>query len=394
MRETLLRQALHAQYKDSSNFNVRVALSARFSVNPQSINDFVFERLDVPLDGSVLELGCGPGYFWLRNRERIPEKLNITLTDFSGGMLAETQQSLGRLRRPFNFAVADAQEIPFAANSFDAVVANLMLYHVIDKPKAFAGIRRVLKPGGKLYATTMGINQMKEVRELLRRFDPDFGYAGYLTRGLSFNLENGAALLAPWFSNITMERHPDALEVSEGGPLADYILSTNPSPRMQERRAELSAFFEREIAAHGPLHISKDAGLFIAQRAEVKLDRLDHLVLTVKSVDESCEFYSRVLGMDVLAFGDGRKALRFGQQKINLHEKGREIDPHAEYPTPGSGDLCFITSIPLDDIVAHLKANNVEIIAGPAQRDGALGSIQSVYFRDPDQNLIEVSNYL
>ena len=126
----------------------------------------------------------------------------------------------------------------------------------------------------------------------------------------------------------------------------------------------------------------------------MRIDRLDHLVLTVKSIDVACEFYSNVLGMEVITFGDGRKALAFGTQKINLHERGKEFEPKAHHPTPGSADLCFITATPLAEVMEQLHRGEVEIIEGPVQRTGAVGEILSVYFRDPDRNLIEVSNYV
>ena len=125
----------------------------------------------------------------------------------------------------------------------------------------------------------------------------------------------------------------------------------------------------------------------------MKVDHLDHLVLTVKSIPATCEFYARVLGMEVVTFGGNRQALAFGTQKINLHEAGKEWEPKAHCPTPGSADLCFITLAPLADVVEHLRQCGIEIIEGPAKRTGATGSITSVYFRDPDLNLIEVSNY-
>lgn len=125
----------------------------------------------------------------------------------------------------------------------------------------------------------------------------------------------------------------------------------------------------------------------------MKIDRIDHFVLTVADIDVTCDFYARVLGMDVVTFGQGRKALSFGVQKINLHQHGREFDPKAKQPTPGSGDFCLITSMPLDDVIAHLEYCKVKIEEGPVARTGAQGPIQSIYFRDPDGNLVEVSNY-
>jgi catechol 2,3-dioxygenase-like lactoylglutathione lyase family enzyme len=126
----------------------------------------------------------------------------------------------------------------------------------------------------------------------------------------------------------------------------------------------------------------------------MKIDSLDHLVLTVKDIDASCAFYSRVLGMEVTSFGARRKALAFGLQKINLHQAGREFEPKAQQPTPGSADLCFLTSVPLAEVQRHLAACDVALTEGPVQRTGAQGPILSVYFRDPDLNLIEVSNRL
>ncbi len=142
----------------------------------------------------------------------------------------------------------------------------------------------------------------------------------------------------------------------------------------------------------------------------MKIDSLDHLVLTVKNIEVTSVFYSKVLGMDVVTFGSGRKALSFGSQKINLHEHGNEFEPKASLPTPGSADLCFIpkghkfrlsrqaaqlsfiTSIPLPDVIKHLSSCGITVIDGPVQRTGATGPIMSVYLRDPDMNLIEVSN--
>lgn len=121
--------------------------------------------------------------------------------------------------------------------------------------------------------------------------------------------------------------------------------------------------------------------------------RLDHIVLTVADIERSCAFYTRVLGMEVVRFGEGRTALRFGRQKINLHQADAIPGLVADKPTPGSGDLCFITEMPLSEVVAHLQGCGVAIIAGPGPRAGAIGTIQSVYIRDPDQNLVEISNY-
>lgn len=126
----------------------------------------------------------------------------------------------------------------------------------------------------------------------------------------------------------------------------------------------------------------------------MKIDRLDHLVLTVKNIETTASFYETVLGMKKVIFGDNRLALQFGKQKINLHEIGNEFEPKAQNIISGSADLCLITSMPINDAIKHIESCGVQIIEGPVNRTGAIGSIISVYFRDPDQNLIEVSNYL
>jgi len=124
----------------------------------------------------------------------------------------------------------------------------------------------------------------------------------------------------------------------------------------------------------------------------MQIERIDHLVMTVADIETTCAFYTRVMGVQVVTFGEGRKALAFGQQKINLHERGKEFEPKALVPTPGSADLCFIASTSINEVIRHLTEEHIEIILGPVKRTGATDQLKSVYFRDPDGNLIEVSN--
>ena len=122
------------------------------------------------------------------------------------------------------------------------------------------------------------------------------------------------------------------------------------------------------------------------------VDRLDHLVLTVRSIQATCDFYAQTLGLKVITFGSNRKALRFGNQKINLHEAGKEFEPKALHSTPGSADLCLITAVPLAEAIAHLQSCGVNLLGEPVERTGAIGTLRSIYFRDPDGNLIELAN--
>ena len=126
---------------------------------------------------------------------------------------------------------------------------------------------------------------------------------------------------------------------------------------------------------------------------DIVIDRIDHAVLTVRDIDVTCDFYHEVLGMEVVTFGEGRRALKFGAQKFNLHKAGKEFEPKARKPTPGSADFCLITTTPMEHVMARLKACGVDVFEGPVARTGASGAITSVYFRDPDLNLVEVAIY-
>src|SRR5579859_2254301 len=172
------RQALAAQYHDATNLRARQQIYP--TVNGRNPwHRWVFEQLVIPAGGRLLELGCGPGALWVENDERLPADWSVTLTDRSPGMVTEAQRSLEHTGHPFAFAVADAEAIPFPDGSFDAVVANHMLYHVPDKPRAFVETRRVLRPGGRLYAATNGkaatISRpdLPEMGDLVGMFDPE-----------------------------------------------------------------------------------------------------------------------------------------------------------------------------------------------------------------------------
>ena len=163
---------LTEQYRDASNLNARAQLHARFSANPHGWMPWLFDQLDLPPDCHVLEVGCGPGGLWLENLSRLPEGWDIILSDLSAGMVEQAHLNLRRSRHPFEFAVLDAQAIPFPSEGLDAVIANHMLYHVPDRAGALSEIWRVLKPGGRLVASTVGEAHLRELKALVSRFDP------------------------------------------------------------------------------------------------------------------------------------------------------------------------------------------------------------------------------
>ncbi len=255
------------QYRTASNLNARIQLHARFSTNNTGWHRWVFDQFNFPAECRVLELGCGPGDLWRENLDRIPGVWEVTLSDFSPGMLQEAEENLRGSGHHFEFRLVDAQEIPFEGASFDGVIANHMLYHVPDAAKALSEIRRVLRPGGRFYASTVGRTHMNELHDLVSRFDPDDKVkAAHATP--SFLLENGSAQLSPYFSQVTLRRYDDDLVITEAKPLVAYVLSMAEarSVFIDERLIALIKYVEREIAAHAAIRITKDSGLFEAFR--------------------------------------------------------------------------------------------------------------------------------
>ncbi len=256
---------LNEQYKDATNFSARVALNRRFSVNRYGFHHWVFDHFQLDEGSKLLELGCGPGGLWLGNQERIPTNWQITLTDFSPGMLQEARKRLGE--EHFAYEVADAQALPFADASFDAVIANHMLYHIPDLPQALLAIRRVLKPAGRFYASTFGREDMHELDELVWKHWPTFPWKS-TGKSAPFILENGQEVLAPFFAQVTLHTYENALEVTEAEPLAAYVFSGKIGSLLSsEKREALTDMFRQELAERGSIHNTKASGLFEAQKA-------------------------------------------------------------------------------------------------------------------------------
>jgi SAM-dependent methyltransferase len=261
------RDYVAVQYRDASNLNARIALHRRFSTNPYGLTRWIFDRFQLPPDARILELGCGPGGLWAENGGRIPDGWRVCLSDRSIGMARTAAETLAALRRPFRFAAADAQAVPFADAGFDAVIADHMLYHVPDRARALGEIRRVLRPGGRVYASTVGAGHLRELAELMADFDPAlpvWGTGG--TAGDTFTLENGAAQLERYFTGVALHRYEDSLEVTDPAALVNYLLSGRI--RLAEgRRRDLEELVRREVKRRGgTFHVTKETGLFEAVR--------------------------------------------------------------------------------------------------------------------------------
>ena len=261
------------QYENTANLDARISLHRRFSANPLAWHRWVFDRFDLSTEAKILEVGCGPGNLWAENADRLPTGWTVTLTDASEGMLREAESRLGGDER-FAFRVADARELPFDGGTFDAVVANHVLYHLPDRDPALAGISRILKPDGTLYAATNGSHAHKEMGWMQRVLDPSRPDDRYFQTNLSFSLENGEEQLSRWFGEVSLLRREDALVVTEVEPLMEYLLSGSAADAAREREghgalgrraAVLRERLDEQLATEGGIRITKDSGLFVAR---------------------------------------------------------------------------------------------------------------------------------
>jgi SAM-dependent methyltransferase len=257
------------QYRDSSNLDARANLHRLYSTSPLNWQQWVFDQLDLQPGMTVLECGCGPGWLWRENLARIPANCQITLSDFSAGMVAEAEAALADTGHDFRFQTVNIEEIPFANDRFDVVVANHMLYHVPNLAAGLAEVRRVLKPDGHFYTATNGPDHMREIKERAFQFAPETTRLEWPQ--LSFRLDNGRSLLSSTFDNIDLLPYEDSLEVTEVEPLMAYIQSMTRLQviGMDEETAvtkinELAAFLAQEIETNGSFHITKSSGLFTA----------------------------------------------------------------------------------------------------------------------------------
>jgi ubiquinone/menaquinone biosynthesis C-methylase UbiE len=251
------------QYRDPSNLDARVVIHQRFSTNPYGWFKWVFDRLaKLPDNARILELGCGHALLWKENVNRIPAGWIVTLSDLSSGMLDAAWRNLVVTGRNFKFEEIDAQSIPHADEAFDAVIANHMLYHVPDRPKAIAEIKRVLKPNGRLIATTVGEGHMYEMTDWIKRVSTSGWFESFIQ---PFTLENGMKQLANSFPQVRLSRYPDSLKVTEVQPILAYIRSSiRVSEYSEEELATVQFDLQKELKEKGKIFISKDSGLFEA----------------------------------------------------------------------------------------------------------------------------------
>ena len=258
---------LSEQYFDSKKFMARIELNRLFRTNPYPWTLWIFDQIKFPENAKVLELGSGNAILWKSNLERIPDDAQILLSDFSNGMMEDALKVLGNASNRFEYEIMDAQQISYPDDSFDIVIANLMLYHIPDRKKAISEISRVLKADGALYATTYSQDNLKELTDLLKNYDDTLSNS-MEPFARAFGLENGKEQLYESFEEIEMINYIDSLEVTEAEPLINYILSFGRIKENinDENLREFKNYINDILDKDGKIKISKDTGIFIAKK--------------------------------------------------------------------------------------------------------------------------------
>lgn len=260
---TDMETELRTQYQNATNINARIALHRDFSVNPEGWFPWLFRQMPLKPGMKVLELGCGNGALWLENLSHIPSVISILLSDSSEGMVREVQHKLSEDQR-FSFQTIEMDHIPYPDQSFDLVISNHVLFYSNDLDQTLREIRRVLKPEGTFAASTYGAKHMKEITQLVQEFNPEIRLAAENLYD-QFGLENGEAILKPYFGSVISRRYEDSIEISEADPLISYILSChgNQNRLLLDHYKEFREFVQDKV--RDGFHITKDAGVFLAE---------------------------------------------------------------------------------------------------------------------------------
>jgi ubiquinone/menaquinone biosynthesis C-methylase UbiE len=249
---------LEHQYGTTDKLRARITLHERFSTSAQRWPDWVFEHYAFPEDADVLEVGCGDGSIWLQNLDRIRVGWRLTLTDMSAGMVDAAREALGDRA---TYAVADAQGLPFEDETFDGAIANHVLFHVPDRPRALGELARVLRPDALLVGTMIGREHFKETRALVGEENVIWSESRE-----RFGLETARPQLEQFFVDVEIEPFPDSLEVTEVEPLLDFMRSLDTPGLTDEHLREIGRIAGEEIRAKGAFHVTKSSGRFQARK--------------------------------------------------------------------------------------------------------------------------------
>lgn len=263
------KKIVNHQYKNANILDIRISLHQEYSTNKYGWHRWVFDQLlEIDPNSKLLEVGSGNGELWLKNIDRIPKEWDVTLSDVSIGMLNKAKECM-KDQIDVQFEIFDVQSIPFLEKSFDVVMANHMLYHMSDLSAVLSELKRVLRPGGVFYATTVGINNMQKLRDLVFEFDPLIEFP-FGTAAKVFGLENGASKLQSYFENIEIRYYEDSLKITDVEPLVNYVLSFTGMGNVQEiirgeKLEKFKKFIQSKMDQDGCINISKAVGVFVAK---------------------------------------------------------------------------------------------------------------------------------
>ena len=262
---TGMEKSMKNQYQNASNISSRINLHSLYSQNKQGWFPWVYEQCQIHPGMRILELGCGDGVLWTQNISSLPGKVSVTLSDLSSGMLRDARRAIGRKDSRFSFEAFDCARIPHEDRSFDLVIANHVLFYCEDISAVCSEIQRVLTPGGKLICSTYGKKHMQEVSRLVRDFDDRIVLSADKLYE-RFGRENGADILAPYFSRIFWESYKDSLLVPDAEPLISYILSChgNQNQYLLDKYKDFRGFVSRKTK--DGFFITKDAGIFLCEK--------------------------------------------------------------------------------------------------------------------------------
>ena len=260
---TGMEKSLKTQYQNAGNISASIRLHEMYSQNQTGWFPWIYHNCKITDGMRILEIGCGDGTLWNENMAKLPQNISAVLSDISEGMLRDVRRRIGSDSR-FSFQAFDCHRIPFVSDSFDLVIANHVLFYCDDIAKVCCEVSRILVPGGRFLCSTYGASHMQEITALVQEFDSRIQLSGDALYA-RFGLENGAELLAPYFSEISTQLYDDALYVTDAAPLIEYILSChgNQNQYLLERYQDFRRFVEKKTLKG--FHITKSAGLFICR---------------------------------------------------------------------------------------------------------------------------------
>jgi len=267
---TGMEKSLKSQYENANNISARIRLHKDYSVNKQGWFPWIYETGIAPLlicdkrtTIEILELGCGEGSLWVENKEKLPEHVHITVSDISEGMIRDIRRNLNGDAR-FSYETFDCHNIPAKASTYDVIIANHLLFYCDDIEQVCSEITRVLKPNGVFLCSTYGSKHMKEITELVQKFDKRIVLAAENLFD-RFGLDNGQMILQDYFSNIEEHIYEDSILIDQAEPLIEYILSChgNQNQYLLERYHDFRLFVEKQVKKE--YHITKDAGYFLCK---------------------------------------------------------------------------------------------------------------------------------